>query len=189
MRHVVSFLVFSASVLLCSCALPPKKLQGNFADISPNQATTNQFVGASVRWGGIVTGERLTDSGYCLEVAWYPLDHLTLHPVSEQRRSVIATRPRFLACGGLPDKGDIDQSNGTVTAIGIVRAANVYEVNLSFCVANSKNRYPVYSGTIHANNDDACVVSLPVLEVIAIHAWPIPPSNSKPFRAACTFCT
>ena len=188
MRISTGVLAFAALSLLGACALPPKKLQGTYAEINPHQASTDQFIGSFVRWGGIVTGERLTDNGRCLEVAWYPLDRVSFHPVSQQLRSVIATRPRFLACGGVPDKKDIDRSNGTVTAVGGIDASKVYEVDRTFCVADRKNRYPVYINTIHTSNDDTCVISLPVLNVSAIQAWPDPPSHTRPFNGGCSFC-
>lgn len=41
-----------ASLLLAACASQPRPLQGEFAQISPRDATSIDRTGALVRWGG-----------------------------------------------------------------------------------------------------------------------------------------
>lgn len=189
-------IILTACLLLGACALPPTKLRGDFPQVSPAQASTDKFGGLDVRWGGMVTGGRLTDDGRCLEVAWYPLDSLTFRPTSLMFRPTRESlqfspnyQPHFLACGGSLSKEDLDYSSGMVTAVGTLESPKVFEVERSTCVATRGGHRPLYSGTIHVSNDEACVVSLPVLKVAEIHAWPDRPSQTGRFGNTCNFCS
>ena len=57
-----------AAVLLGACASQPKPLQGEFAEITPRDATANDSTGASVRWGGRIVRTEPQANRTCFEM-------------------------------------------------------------------------------------------------------------------------
>ncbi len=82
----IAILVLAAA--LTACASVPKPLQGNFAEIGPDQAAPGQ----SVRWGGkIIAVEPLADRT-CIQIMGKPLGS-SARPVESDK-----TTRRFIAC-------------------------------------------------------------------------------------------
>jgi len=57
-----------ATVLLAACASQPKPLQGDFAQITPRDATVNDSTGAMVRWGGRIVRTEPLANHTCFEM-------------------------------------------------------------------------------------------------------------------------
>ena len=57
-----------ATVLLAACASQPKPLQGDFAQITPRDATVNDSTGAMVRWGGRIVRTEPLANRTCFEM-------------------------------------------------------------------------------------------------------------------------
>jgi hypothetical protein len=203
MRGSIASLAFIVAALLGACSLNPPQLRGTFTDLAPAQASTNQFAGTDVRWGGIVTGARTTDAGACLEIGWYPLDRWTWQPQGliysrsdgiEQRlfnktphtvayprgNSAPVATPRFLACGEAAANIDRYFPGSVVTLTGRLAVPEIYAVQYTDCVREDRPWMADYSSTIHAHDDDTCVVSLPVVNMKSIVAWKPPPSSRLP---------
>jgi len=198
MRSLIILYAVFTSLLLSACSSAPQRLRGNFANVSTTMASTEKFSGSAVRWGGIVTGARSTDAGDCLEVAAYPLDRIsarplvplgsgaysriegsqTLPPIGSHIRSKWTDHDAaslFLACTDRPFDRGMYFSGAVVTFTGVIEPSHVYQVTRVDCARQ-------YVGTIHATNDDACVISLPILKTDVAYAWKeqpaFAPSNS-----------
>ncbi|MGY0558264.1 MULTISPECIES: Slp family lipoprotein [unclassified Lysobacter] len=57
-----------AAALLASCATQPMPLQGEFAQVSPRDATTADRTGALVRWGGRIVQVEPESNRTCFEM-------------------------------------------------------------------------------------------------------------------------
>ena len=68
------------SLAVSSCTMTPAQLKGDFTRLDTAEASTGRFADSSVRWGGIVTGQRNTGLGSCLEVAYFPIDTFSAEP-------------------------------------------------------------------------------------------------------------
>lgn len=182
MHRPIRILALASFLALAGCAITPAQLHGNFPDVGTTEASTEKYTGVDVRWGGIVTGVRLTDAGECLEVAAYPLARYTPRPATAGSLGAIYRRPRFLACGAQISADEIHDTSGTVTVVGTIEPSKIFQVEPAYCAVTPTNRRAVYAGTIRASNDDACVILLPTVNIVAIHAWPALPSNTRPFN-------
>jgi hypothetical protein len=186
MRGPAHLIVALITVLLGACAQSPPRLQGDFASFEPNQTTTGELSGYRVRWGGVVTGERVTDVGSCVEVAVFPLDRWTLRPIGlsgtkayqhveliRPAYSISGTlqpAPHFLACGEQILDGSRFYPGAVLTATGIVEPPYVFETEPARCWGE-----PVvatdYASTFHVARAGQCAVSLPVLKISQVQAW------------------
>ncbi len=89
----VAALVTALAVTLPGCATQSGPLRGEFADLSPHQASDKDSTGATVRWGGrIVRTEPLADRT-CFEMLSTRLD-MSGRPMW----AADDTRGRFIAC-------------------------------------------------------------------------------------------
>jgi outer membrane lipoprotein len=61
-------------VLLAACATQPQPLQGEFAEVSPQDAATQDSTGVVVRWGGRVIRTEPLDNKTCFEILSTRLD-------------------------------------------------------------------------------------------------------------------
>src|SRR5579883_3279382 len=136
MRSSTLLAIAVVAASLNACAPLPQRLRGDFAALEPNQTSAGELNGYPVRWGGIVTGERMVDAGACIEVAIFPLDKWTQRPIgltgTKAYHHVAVTRPayfisgklrpapRFLACGDQILDGTTFYPGAVVTATGIV---------------------------------------------------------------------
>jgi starvation-inducible outer membrane lipoprotein len=180
--HTSGFACLTLALSLSACATP-LQLKGNFATLSPIQASNEEFVGSDIRWGGAVVGERLTDAGECMEIASYSLDRFTFRPM----QPVTQAPMRFLACGDQLSSKTILDTSGTVTLTGKIEPSKIYQVERSACVRTATNRNAIYAGTVHAINNDMCVISLPIVKIAGIYTWPRwtqppLPINNPPFQ-------
>ena len=57
-----------AALLLAACATQPQPLQGEFADISPQDAVERDSAGAMVRWGGRIVRTEPLANRTCFEM-------------------------------------------------------------------------------------------------------------------------
>ena len=156
MRVMVMALLPISALLLCACASVPPQLQGDaFAKIDTDQASTGQWNGSSVRWGGIVTGLRSTDLGSCLEIAYFPTARIDGAPYFgypgdglgnlfwQSQRMVdhaipLLTAyktlpPRFLACGGQSFDAEASRFGAVITVAGRLGTPQIYQVDLNQC--------------------------------------------------------
>ena len=180
---------------LCACVSTSQQLHGDFANVDWIQASTGKFDGATVRWGGVVTGTRMIDSGNCIEVGAYMLDRWTFRPTGlspdayKKKDSIRPayyhglTRyasPRFLACGdSILDKSTY-YPGAVVTFTGSIQRPFVFEAEYDSCRVNQQDRAQAdYTGTIHVVDDQRCAVWLPVLKVAQAHAWIEPPRDGR----------
>ncbi|MGH8124013.1 MAG: Slp family lipoprotein [Rudaea sp.] len=196
----------ASSLLLSACALNPPQLGGSFAQLDTTLASTGQFTGSNVRWGGIVAGARSVDGGTCLEIGWYPLDRITWQPLglaSNGSRSTVGeplndksphtvfysgdnrihATPRFLACGEAAYDSERYFTGSVITVSGAIEPPKIYAVDHSQCAREEQPWKADYSGTVHADYDELCVVSLPALKIKSIVAWKKPPSSPFPYQA------
>ena len=199
--------VFAAGVALAfsACTTVPQQLRGDFADVNTKQASTEQFLGQQVRWGGVVTRVFSTDQGECAEVGWLMLDRWTLrpkfdgiyikggvyghpgdnnpiYPFSVPSPMRTGTIPRFLACGdGLRDR-DTYFIGAVITMTGTLESSKVYQVEYADCVRNTQAFKAVYADTVHATNGEICVVSMPVLQVKSVQKWKEQPIFDRTFN-------
>ena len=125
-------MALAATLSLGACSSLPRQLHGDFANVEPNQASTGAVIGYPARWGGIVTGERVSDLGSCIEIAAFPLDKWTQRPIyligTKAYQHVELIRPayfisgklqpapRFLACSDKPLSGSRFYPGAVVTA-------------------------------------------------------------------------
>jgi outer membrane lipoprotein len=61
-------LTMLGTALLAACASQPPPLQGNFNEITPQQAATTDSTGAVVRWGGRIVGVEPQPNRTCFEM-------------------------------------------------------------------------------------------------------------------------
>ncbi len=131
--------------------------------IDTDQASTGQWNGSNVRWGGIVTGLRSTDLGNCLEIAYFPTARLDAVPyfgypgdgsVFWQSQRMVdhaiplltahtTTPPRFLACGGQNFDTDVSRLGAVITVAGRLGTPQIYQVDLNQC---RPMEIPIYNG-------------------------------------------
>lgn len=73
--RIRTFIALAAAALLAACASQPRPLQGEYAALTPRDATAVDARGSPVRWGGrIVQVEPGADST-CFEMVSTRLDH------------------------------------------------------------------------------------------------------------------
>ena len=182
LARIASILV---PVLVAGCASTPAKLQGDFVDVDAWHAANANWLGAEVRWGGVVVGSRATDAGQCLEIAQYPLDRFTLRPYQNfpggpnamlawsANASYPKAHARFLACDA--DSAPALRGTGAVvTMTGQVHRAQVFQVSDKQCerrLTHNESSLPDYSSTAHASADGLCVIALPTLALTSTKVW------------------
>ena len=188
-------LLASSLLLLGACASIPANLQGNYAEITPAQGSEPHWQGTDVRWGGVVVGSRLTDAGECAEIAQFQLDRFTYQPyrvfpggddglhrglLAKVSVGQIESAPRFLACADRFMIPDISRLGAVVTVVGTLQPALVFEVRGENCINTHRIEAidaPDYSGTMHAAEENACLISLPAIKVTASREWREGPSQ------------
>lgn len=92
-RPIKPLAIALGTVLLASCATVPKDLVGQYAEITPQQASNGGVSGTQVRWGGVIIE---TDPGHdntCFYVLGKPLDSGDARP-----QGVRDSTGRFVAC-------------------------------------------------------------------------------------------
>lgn len=70
------------SVLLAGCASGPLKTEG-VSELTPDEATTPDSVGATVLWGGVVVSATNLAERTRLEIVGYPLDSYSQRPKAD----------------------------------------------------------------------------------------------------------
>lgn len=96
---------------LCSCAVRPQPLAGEFPDFQPDQAT-ERSVGARVRWGGTVVETLPESDRTCMEILAMDLAR-DYRPVPSDN-----SRGRFIACKGEFLEPETFRPGREVTVIG-----------------------------------------------------------------------
>jgi outer membrane lipoprotein len=79
-------------VLLAGCASTPTPLRGEFASLTPTEASRSNASGERVRWGGTIVGVDPREDATCFEVLGRPLAD------SARPRKTDVGTGRFLAC-------------------------------------------------------------------------------------------
>jgi starvation-inducible outer membrane lipoprotein len=171
------------TLTLAGCWTPPQ-LRGDYVSIDPGQGSAAGLSGTPVRWGGIVTGAKETNAGFCVEIAAYKLDAYTQKPAAPSLYQEIyryrankinpvnpgfESPPRFLACGDQVRDKSLYFPSSISTVVGTLGSAEVFEVNPADCM---RAGYVDYSGTDHAIGGGRCIVSLPVVHISQSYAWP-----------------
>ncbi len=111
MRSHWLFAFITTALLLGGCATVPAPLDGNFAELSPDQATQNDQ-GTRVRWGGEIIRTLPATDQTCIEILARDLDS-TLRPIPGDQQ-----RGRFMACVDGFEDPVIFAAGREVTAVG-----------------------------------------------------------------------
>ena len=187
---------------LTGCSSIPPTLRGNFVDVAQAQAASPAFVGAEVRWGGVVVGTRESGRGECLEVAAFPLDGYYARPYTPYNLSYAALfrkdiaddylteaprdnmPARFLACNAQRFDSKLDRVGAVLTLTGTLEPASVIDVVNDACTTpvegvlfKRNEKIPNYVGTAHVSDDGRCVVSVPTIRTHAMFSWKEPPGS------------
>ena len=102
-----------ATLLLAACASQPKPLQGEFGQITPNDAITSDSTGAMVRWGGRIIRTEPLANRTCFEVM-----STRLNTYARPYWATDDVGSRFIACrAGFYDPA-LFQANREVTFTG-----------------------------------------------------------------------
>ncbi|PJK00898.1 hypothetical protein CO641_02775 [Lysobacteraceae bacterium NML91-0213] len=92
--HLPALAMALACTLLAACATAPAPLQGSYAAVSPDQATTSaSSTGTAVRWGGRIVEVTPQADRTCFQMLSAPLDGNGRPSFSGNR-----TGGRFIAC-------------------------------------------------------------------------------------------
>ena len=119
-----------ASLALAGCASPPKPLQGQFSQVTPEQAVQRQGLGEVVRWGGRIVAVEPGSQSSCFEVVAAPLT------ASGRPQDVDRSLGRFLACrSGFYDP-EVFMAGRDITISGTVESFETRKVG------NYDYRYP-----------------------------------------------
>ena len=95
LRNIVRVLATAAGLsLLGACATAPQPLQGNFPQITPQQAVGGTQAASPVRWGGRIVETQPKQDRTCFQVIGLPLN-ANGRPA---RESTDANQGRFIAC-------------------------------------------------------------------------------------------
>ena len=86
-----------ATALLAACASQPQPLQGEFAEITPRDATANDNTGAMVRWGGRIVRTEPLPNRTCFEMI-----STKLSAFGRPYWAADDTGGRFIAANALP---------------------------------------------------------------------------------------
>ncbi|MEO8160050.1 MAG: Slp family lipoprotein [Arenimonas sp.] len=78
--------------MLAACATSPRPLQGQFANVQPEQAAARGEPGDVVRWGGRIVNVSTEKLNSCFEIVGAPLDS------GGRPRKVDNSTGRFIAC-------------------------------------------------------------------------------------------
>ena len=115
-------LAAAATALLAACATAPQPLRGEFAAVTPEQASGDSATGERVRWGGSIVGVDPRSDSTCFEVLGRPLADN-----ARPRRTDLGTG-RFLACrGGFYDPA-IFAAGREMTVVGRLAGSEVRPV-------------------------------------------------------------
>ncbi len=122
-RFLIRLPLLAAAVLLGACAAP-SVLNGDFAEITPQQAALSQSVAVSpVRWGGTILSSNNTAEQSCFEILGRPLDY-NARPLATD-----SEQGRFLACKpGFIDPA-VFEPGRDVTIIGAVTGIEEHKVD------------------------------------------------------------
>lgn len=111
------------AVLLAACATPPAPLQGQYAPITPLDATDRDSTGATVRWGGRVVQVEPHDNETCFEMLSTGLD-----ATGRPHWQTDEVGGRFIACrSGFYDPA-LFEKNREVTFIGHITGYDTRKV-------------------------------------------------------------
>ena len=141
------------TVLLASCATVPKELAGTYAEITPQQASSGNVSGSSVRWGGQIIQTEPGPHDTCIYVLGKPLASDDARP--EMSRD---STGRFVACKeGFYDP-EVYAKGREVTVTGVLQGVVTHKVG--------DYEYPY-----------------PRVNAAAIHLWPIPVVYNRAYNA------
>jgi len=143
------------ALLLAACATPPAPLQGQFAPITPLDATDHDSTGATVRWGGRVVQVEPRENHTCFEMLSTGLD-VTGRPHWQTDE----VGGRFIACrNGFYDPA-LFEKNREVTFIGHITGYDVRKIG------GYDYRFP---------HVDADIVYLwPIVQYVDVMTYPSP---------------
>ena len=143
------------AVLLAACATPPTPLQGQYATITPLDATDHDSTGATVRWGGRVVQVEPRENQTCFEMLSTGLD-ATGRP--HWRTDEVGGR--FIACrNGFYDPA-LFEKNREVTFIGHITGYDVRKVG------GYDYRFPHVAADV--------VYLWPVVQYVEVMSYPSP---------------
>ena len=109
-----TFLTLTASLALSACASAPRPLQGQYANLYPDDAASQSSVGTTVRWGGRIVAVDPQSQRSCFEIVAMPLSG-TGRPLQVDR-----SEGRFIACrAGFYDP-EVFQAGREITVSGRV---------------------------------------------------------------------
>ncbi len=91
LRHARPLMLLAAT-LLAGCATAPTPLQGEFAPLTPEQASASGRPGDRIRWGGQIVDVQTRTDRTCFELLGKPLQ------TSARPREADLSAGRFLAC-------------------------------------------------------------------------------------------
>ena len=88
----IAWIALPALLALGGCATVPTPLQGTFAPLSPEAATTQDATGQAIRWGGTIAVVESLSGQTCFQLVGRPLD------IDAQPRADDRAAGRFIAC-------------------------------------------------------------------------------------------
>jgi len=143
------------AVLLAACATPPVPLQGQYAPLTPVDATDRDSTGATVRWGGRVVQVEPGQNHTCFEMLSTGLDD-----TGRPHWATDAVGGRFIACrNGFYDPA-LFERNREITFIGHITGYDVRKVG------GYDYRFP------HVEAD--VVYLWPIVQYVEVMSYPSP---------------
>ena len=143
------------AVLLAACATPPVPLQGQYAPLTPVDATDRVSTGATVRWGGRVVQVEPGQNHTCFEMLSTGLDD-----TGRPHWATDAVGGRFIACrNGFYDPA-LFERNREITFIGHITGYDVRKVG------GYDYRFP------HVEAD--VVYLWPIVQYVEVMSYPSP---------------
>lgn len=92
-RPIKPLAIALGTLLVASCATVPKDLTGQYAEITPQQASNGNVSGTQVRWGGVIIETEPGPQNTCFYVLGKPLDSSDARPQAARDST-----GRFVAC-------------------------------------------------------------------------------------------
>lgn len=131
-----TFLILTASLALAACASAPQPLQGQYANLYPDDAAGQSSIGTAVRWGGRIVAVDPQSQRSCFEIVALPLS-ATGRPLQVDR-----SEGRFIACrAGFYDP-EVFQAGREITVSGRIDGFDTRKVG------DFDYRYPLVAADV-----------------------------------------